>query len=197
MLTSKVRHRLAQKTSALGLMGTLVLFAGSLFVGPAPAAAESSSVAVDKPFTYTCTGGPFSKHLDQCQAQCSRFGRRGHHLRSQSRHSGADPHRCRHDGVDGGSHSRADADERHHRRSATAKTGAAIAVRQHGCPAGDATYRVTVTTGATGKVSIKPGQIKLAVGTTASAAATTCTTVSTDVLDRHDRHRHRQRDRHR
>ncbi|GGP10724.1 hypothetical protein GCM10012278_51500 [Nonomuraea glycinis] len=56
MLTSKVRHRLALKTSAVGMASTLVLLAGSAFALSAPA---SAAVAADKTMevTYTCTGG--------------------------------------------------------------------------------------------------------------------------------------------
>lgn len=56
MLTSKVRHRLALKTSAVGVASTLVLLAGSALALSAPA---SAAVAVDKTMevTYTCTGG--------------------------------------------------------------------------------------------------------------------------------------------
>ncbi|SDK99230.1 hypothetical protein SAMN05421874_11429 [Nonomuraea maritima] len=55
MLKSQAwRHR-ARKTSALGLMGTLVVFVCSIFATATPAFA-----AVEKEYIYTCSSGPFA-----------------------------------------------------------------------------------------------------------------------------------------
>ncbi|MEU7898364.1 hypothetical protein AB0B45_36570 [Nonomuraea sp. NPDC049152] len=61
MLKSVARRRLALKTSALGLAGTLALFVGSI-VGLATPAEASTAAAVDKTMTipFNCTGGPFA-----------------------------------------------------------------------------------------------------------------------------------------
>ncbi|MEV2266530.1 hypothetical protein [Nonomuraea africana] len=61
MQKSKARRRLALKTSALGLAGTLALFVGS-FVGltsPAQAEAVEVTAAPSMTVTFNCTDGPF------------------------------------------------------------------------------------------------------------------------------------------
>ncbi|GAA2366091.1 hypothetical protein GCM10010404_20680 [Nonomuraea africana] len=59
MQKSKARRRLALKTSALGLAGTLALFVGSVvgLAGPAEAAAVDKTMDV----VYSCNGGPFNE----------------------------------------------------------------------------------------------------------------------------------------
>ncbi|GAA2644627.1 hypothetical protein GCM10010412_006100 [Nonomuraea recticatena] len=63
MQKSKARRRLALKTSALGLAGTLALFVGSI-VGLASSAEAAAEVAAAPSMTVTfnCTGGPFAGH---------------------------------------------------------------------------------------------------------------------------------------
>ncbi|MFC4117016.1 hypothetical protein [Nonomuraea zeae] len=63
-----------------------------------------------------------------------------------------------------------------------AKPGATVTAGQTAVPAGTVTYQVTAATSAATKVSIKPGELKLAL-TSASSTATICTTTSTEVLD--------------
>ncbi|MEU4542387.1 hypothetical protein [Nonomuraea dietziae] len=61
---SKARRRLALKTSALGLAGTLALFVGSIAGLASPA--EAQAAAVDKTMTipFTCQSGPFAGTVD-------------------------------------------------------------------------------------------------------------------------------------
>ncbi|MFD1933027.1 hypothetical protein ACFSKW_16250 [Nonomuraea mangrovi] len=62
MLKSVARRRLALKTSALGLAGTLALFVGSIAGLASPAEASTAARAADKTMTipFNCTGGPFA-----------------------------------------------------------------------------------------------------------------------------------------
>ncbi|WP_431902885.1 hypothetical protein [Nonomuraea sp. bgisy101] len=61
MLKSVARRRLALKTSALGLAGTLALFVGSIAGLATPAEASTAARAADQTMTipFNCTGGAF------------------------------------------------------------------------------------------------------------------------------------------
>lgn len=179
MLTSQARRRLVQKTSsALGLVGTFVLLAGSLVVSAAPASA--AALVVEKNFTYTCSGGPFSStpitvklSAPDSAAAASSFnltvGVPALTLTTPAP-SATKVSANLTSTVTGGT------------VTPGAKEGAPIAQGQTAVLAGNVTYPVTVATGATGKVTIDPGNLTLALAS-APTTVTTCTTTSTEVLE--------------
>lgn len=180
MLTSQAWRRLAQKTSALGLMGTLAVFTGSVFVVSTPTAA---SAAAPKQFSYTCQGGPFTFAATPINVSLSG---------PDSVTAGGTFDLSV--GIPGLTQTTPAAQATYVQATVTltptggsvtdagAKQGAAVAANTATIPAGDVKYKVSVAAATTSKVSIKPGEIKLGLlSNTASVA--TCTPTSTEVLD--------------
>ncbi|MFI7127768.1 hypothetical protein ACIBQ1_18865 [Nonomuraea sp. NPDC050153] len=176
---SQAWRRLARKTSALGLTGTLAIFVGSIFVVSTPTPALA---AVTKQFSYTCTGSMLSStggtisvglsapdsvtagttfdltvkvpELTLATAPTAATTLQVNATLTPTPGSIQDP------GV---------------------KTGANVTTSAT-VPAKDVVYKVSVPTGSTGKVSVKPGQLVLSL-LSPSTTTTTCTTTSTEVLD--------------
>lgn len=177
---SQAWRRLAHKTSALGLTGTLAIFVGSIFVVSTPTAALA---AVTKQFSYACTGSLLSSTTTQtvsvglsapdsvtagttfdltvkipeltlATAPTAATTLQVNATMTPTPGSIQDP---------------------------GAKTGANVTTSTT-VPAKDVVYKVSVPTGTTGKVSVKPGQLVLSL-LSPSTATTTCTTQSTEVLD--------------
>lgn len=190
MLTSKMGRRLALKTSALGLMGTLVLFAGSLLAGPAPAAAEAdiASLAATKQFNYTCqTGGPVTNTAPISIGFSAPD--------SVAAGSTLDltvnipPLTLGTGVVTVATTLQVDAALTNTPSTVTvsdpgAKAGPQLAQGAPSTTAGTVTYKLMVPAGTTSKVSVRPGDIKLSLAN-APTSVTTCTNSSpaTDVLD--------------
>ncbi|WP_346103311.1 hypothetical protein [Nonomuraea maheshkhaliensis] len=65
----------------------------------------------------------------------------------------------------------------------TPKPGAPIAANATTAPAGNATYKVSVNSTTTGKISLDPGDLRLGITSATGGTTTTCTTDSTEVLD--------------
>ncbi|WP_433437284.1 hypothetical protein [Nonomuraea sp. CA-141351] len=179
MLMSQAWRRLARKTSALGLMGTLVVFVGSIFLVSTPTAA---SAAATKQFSYSCQGTLFGSaaqtvsvglsapdsatagatfdltvnipQLTLATAPTTATTLQVNATLTPTPGSIQDP------GV---------------------KTGANVTTSTT-VPAKDVVYKVSVPTGTTGKVSVKPGQLVLSLASPSTTTAT-CTTTSTEVLD--------------
>ena len=174
---SQVGRRLAQKTSALGLMGTLVVFVCSLFVVSTP---STASAAVQKNFTYTCkTDGPFSNTSITVGLSAPDSVQAGQSFNLTVNIPALTLKQAATGNVQatmaleptGGTVS-----------DAGAKAGAPVPTTGTAVPAGSVTYSIAVTAGTTSKVSIKPGELKLAL-TTATTPTNDCTTTSTEVLD--------------
>ncbi|MGW0194694.1 hypothetical protein [Nonomuraea sp. NPDC003201] len=176
---SQAWRRLAHKTSALGLTGTLAIFVGSIFVLSTPTAA----LAATKQFAYTCSGGPFSNtslSVGLTAPDTATAGQTFDLTVNIPSLTLTPPAPTANTTVQatltlsptGGTVS-----------DSGAKTGATVTSGQTTVPAGNVTYKVAVNAGATGKVSLKPGELKLAL-TSAATTVTTCTATSTsDVLD--------------
>ncbi|MET9248287.1 hypothetical protein [Nonomuraea sp. NPDC003709] len=177
MLMSQAWRRLAHKTSALGLTGTLAIFVGSIFVVSTPTAA----LAATKQFAYTCSGGPFSNTSLSVGLTAPDTATAGQSFDltvnvpaltlTTAPTTSTTVQATLTLSPTGGTVS-----------DSGAKTGATVTSGQTTVPAGNVTYKVAVTAGATGKVSLKPSELKLAL-TSASTTQTTCTTTSTEVLD--------------
>ncbi|MEV4474741.1 hypothetical protein [Nonomuraea sp. NPDC049504] len=177
---SQVGRRLAQKTSALGLAGTLALFVCSIFVLATPGTA---SAAVQKQFTYTCgTTGPFNNPSITVGLSAPDSVTAGQTfdltvtipaltLRNQDATGNVQVALTL--TPTGGSLS-----------DTTPKTGQPVPTTGTTVPSGTLTYKIAVTATTTGKVSIKPGVLKLGL-TTATTPTTDCNppTAATDVLD--------------
>ncbi|MEU5868661.1 hypothetical protein ABZ815_46345 [Nonomuraea sp. NPDC047529] len=177
MLTSQAWRRLAHKTSALGLMGTLAVSVGSVVGLSFPAEA-----AAPKVFSYTCQGtllaaasqsisvnltGPDSAAAGQtfdvtvnipaltlATAPTAATTLQANAALTPSVGTVQDP---------------------------GAKTGAAVTTSTS-VPAKEVTYKVSVPAGTTGKVSVKPGQLLLHLASSVNTSAT-CTTTSTESLE--------------
>ncbi|TXK35757.1 hypothetical protein [Nonomuraea sp. C10] len=180
MLTSQARRRLVQKTSsALGLVGTFVLLAGSLVVSAAPASA--AALVVEKNFTYTCQGGPFSNTSITVKLSAPDSAAAGTTFNATV----GIPALTLRQAVTTATTVSAAATLTVTNGTVTtpgAKTGADVAVNQTAVPAKNVEYPVQVTTAATGKVTIKPASLTLALAS-AATTVTTCTTTSTESLD--------------
>ncbi|MBB5776971.1 hypothetical protein [Nonomuraea jabiensis] len=164
----------------MGLTGTLAIFVGSIFVVSTPTAALA---AVTKQFSYACTGSLLSSTTTQtvsvglsapdsvtagttfdltvkipeltlATAPTAATTLQVNATMTPTPGSIQDP---------------------------GAKTGANVTTSTT-VPAKDVVYKVSVPTGTTGKVSVKPGQLVLSL-LSPSTATTTCTTQSTEVLD--------------
>ncbi|MFG1941650.1 hypothetical protein [Nonomuraea sp. NPDC048826] len=159
-------------------MGTCVLLAGSLLVGSAPASA--AVLVVEKTFAYTCSGGPFSNTSISVKLSAPDSATAGSPfnltvglpaLTLTTAATGATKVSANLTAtVTGGT------------ITPGAKEGASVTQGQTAIPAGDVIYPVAVTAGATGKVSVNPEGLTLALAS-AATAVTTCTTNSTEVLD--------------
>lgn len=177
MLKSVARRRLALKTSALGLAGTLALFVGSIVGLATPA--EASTAAATKQFDYTCpaglitgttirvgvtapdsvtAGGTFDVTLNIPTVTVTPAPTAATTLQVNATLT-----------VTGGTVT----DPGDKAGPAVPTTGTTVA--------GDVKYKVTATAGTTGKVSVKPAALKLALAS--GAGTTTCTTTSTEVVD--------------
>ncbi|MDX3106155.1 hypothetical protein [Nonomuraea angiospora] len=163
----------------MGLTGTLAIFVGSIFVVSTPTAALA---AVTKQFSYTCTGSLLGStagtisvglsapdsatagttfdltvkipELTLATAPTAATTLQVNATLAPTPGSIQDP---------------------------GAKTGANVTTSTT-VPAKDVVYKVSVPTGTTGKVSVKPGQLVLSLPSP-STATTTCTTQSTEALD--------------
>ncbi|MEO3799242.1 hypothetical protein [Nonomuraea sp. B1E8] len=177
MLKSQAWRRRAQKTFAVGSMGSLVVFAGSAFIMATPGVASAD---VTKTFAYTCSGGPFSNTSltvtlsgpDSVTAgQTFDVKVNVPTLNVQNPPDAAAPLQVTLDlAPTGGTVS-----------DSGAKQGSQVPTNGS-VPASNVAYKIAVSSGTTGKVSVKPGALRLAIGTATSA--TTCNPSSTtDVLD--------------
>ncbi|MFI6320876.1 hypothetical protein ACIBG8_25285 [Nonomuraea sp. NPDC050556] len=179
MLTSKVwRQRLAKKSSALGIASTLVLFVGATLT-------TSPAHAATKQFAYTCSGGPFTNTSisvgitapDTTPSTSGSTFDATFNIPTLTIAQTSIPTAATSVQVTGtltvtgGTVS-----------DTGVKTGAAVAAQATSAPAGDAKYKVAVTTGQTGKVTLKPGELKLGLLSNPSLV-TTCTTTSTETVD--------------
>ncbi|MGW0485972.1 hypothetical protein [Nonomuraea sp. NPDC003214] len=183
MLTSKARRRLALKTSASGLLGTLVLF-----VAPLPAASaqvETAAMAVTKQFSYTCqTGGPIN--------QPTAFSVGLSAPDSVAAGSTLDltvsvPALALTTPATTATKLEVDLSLTNTPTTVTVsdpgpKEGPAVSAQAPTTTAGQVSYKLSVPTGTTGKVSIKPGALKLNLATS-DQAFSNCSTTSTDVLE--------------
>ncbi|MFG6200408.1 hypothetical protein [Nonomuraea sp. JJY05] len=161
----------------MGLTGILAIFVGSVFVVSTPTAA----LAATKQFAYTCSGGPFSNTSISVGLTAPDTATAGQSFDltvnvpsltlTTAPTTSTTVQATLALTPTGGSVS-----------DAGAKTGATVTSGQTTVPAGNVTYKIAVTAGATGKVSLKPGELKLAI-TSATTTVTTCTTTSTEVLD--------------
>ncbi|MER6951420.1 hypothetical protein ABT294_46140 [Nonomuraea sp. NPDC000554] len=180
MLTSKARRRLAQKTSALGIASTLVVFVGSVLAFSSPAEA-----AATKQFSYTCqSGGPISSTTISVGLSAP-----------DSVAAGASFDLTVNVPILQLSPAPTAQTTLQVTQALTltpttvtvtdpgAKTGPSVASGATSTTAGDVKYKLSVPAGATGKVSVKPGTLTLALGTGTGSTTTTCTTTSTEVLD--------------
>ncbi|MGW4796759.1 hypothetical protein ACWEPC_30490 [Nonomuraea sp. NPDC004297] len=178
MLLSQAGRRLVHTTSALGLMGTLVVFVCSLFIVSTPATA---SAAVTKSYTYTCTGPMLAETARTLTVGLSApdTATAGQSLTltvnlpaltlataptatTVQANLSVTP--------TGGTVS-----------DAGAKPGPVVTANQTAVPAGSITYQVAVTAGTTTPVTIKPTTLTLALANAASTTAS-CTTTSAEVL---------------
>ncbi|MFI9840756.1 hypothetical protein ACIHFD_27245 [Nonomuraea sp. NPDC051941] len=176
---SQAWRRLAHKTSALGLTGTLAIFVGSIFVLSTPTAA----LAATKQFAYTCTtGGPYSNTSISVGLTAPDSATAGQtfdltvNVPSLTLTTAPTATTTVQATLaltpTGGTVS-----------DSGAKAGAPVTSGTTTVPAGNVTYKIAVTAGATGKVSLKPGELKLGLTSPAGGTTTTCTTTSTEVLD--------------
>ncbi|MEU6777674.1 hypothetical protein ABZ912_00630 [Nonomuraea angiospora] len=164
----------------MGLTGTLAIFVGSIFVVSTPTAALA---AVTKQFSYTCTGSLLGStagtisvglsapdsatagttfdltvkipELTLATAPATATTLQVNATLTPTPGSIQDP---------------------------GAKTGANVTTTSTTVSAKDVVYKVSVPTGTTGKVSVKPGNLVLSLPSP-STATTTCTTQSTEALD--------------
>ncbi|MFI6602709.1 hypothetical protein ACIBHX_41195 [Nonomuraea sp. NPDC050536] len=211
MLTSKARRRLAQKTSALGIVSTLLLFTGAALAVSSPAQAlvdpvstctttsmDSVTVPIGtgtggdkgpKHIVYTCTGTAItgsptvdlSVSVDSVQSG------------SSFDVSLAIPQLTLATAVTAASTMQVDGKLTVTNGTVTdagAKQGGAITTSQPtSVPATTVKYKVSPTTGSTGSVTIKPGDLKLTVqagsgggGTGIDVVTYKCTAGSTDTI---------------
>lgn len=178
MLSSLARRRLAQKTSsALGLVSTFVLLAGSFLLGAAPAQA---ALLAEKNFTYTCTGGPFNNPSITVKLSAPTSVTAGQPFNltvgipaltlttqaPETTNVSANLTMT----VTGGTVT-----------TTGAKQGAPVTQGQTAVVAGNVIYPIAVTATATGNVTIDPQNLTLALAS-APTDLTTCTTTSTETL---------------
>ncbi|MET8869180.1 hypothetical protein ABZW11_40155 [Nonomuraea sp. NPDC004580] len=176
---SQVGRRLAQKTSALGLAGTLALFVCSIFIIATPGTASAAT----KQYTYSCSGGaPFTNTSIQVSltAQDSVTAGQTFDLTVS---------------IPPLTIATANVPTAATRVQATltlqptggtvtdagAKDGAQVAASATSAPQGNVTYKITAAATGT-KVSVKPGPLKLALAS-APNTAVNCTTDSDVALD--------------
>ncbi|MEV0169306.1 hypothetical protein [Nonomuraea fuscirosea] len=160
------------------MTGTLIILICSFFVAAMPA---SGSAATTKQFTYTCSGQPFTNTSITVGLSAPDSVTAGQTFSltvnipaltlATAPATATTVQASLALTPTGGTSS-----------DTSAKTGATVTAGQTAVPAGTVTYQVTAATGATTKVTIKPGELKLAL-TSAATTATTCTTTSTDVVD--------------
>lgn len=176
MHISQGRARLSRTVSAL--TGTLVIFVCSAFMAALPMPA---SAAVTKQFTYACSGQPFTNTSITVGLSAPDSVAAGQSFSltvnipaltlATAPTAATTVQATLALTPTGGTSS-----------DTAAKPGATVTAGQTAVPAGNVTYQITAATSATTKVSVKPGELKLAL-TSASSPATTCTTTSTEVLD--------------
>ncbi|MFB4272111.1 hypothetical protein [Nonomuraea sp. GTA35] len=178
---SQVRRRLAQTTSALGLMSALVISVCSVFIVATPAPASAAS----KQFSYTCgTGGPFTFTANTpitvtLSAPDSVAAGQTFDLTvnipaltlAQAATANNTVQATLTMTATGGSVS-----------DAGAKSGPTITSGQNASQPGNVVYKIAAGATTTTKVSVDPGDLKLGL-TTGSTTTATCTTTSTEVLD--------------
>ncbi|MEV4838535.1 hypothetical protein AB0K05_28795 [Nonomuraea sp. NPDC049486] len=180
MLTSQARRRLVQKTSsALGLVGTFVLLAGSLVVSAAPASA--AALAVEKDIIFTCTGERFTNTSITVKFSAPDSVPAGSPFNltlgipaltlGQAVTTATTVSVNAQMTVTGGT------------VTPGVKPGAQVPVNTTAIPAGNVTYPVAVTAGATGKVTIKPTTLTLGLTSPATPVETCTPSTATDVLE--------------
>src|SRR5690606_11716965 len=179
VLSSLARRRLAQKTSsALGLVSTFVLLAGSFLLGAAPAQA---ALLAEKNFTYTCstTDGPFNNPSITVKLSAPDSVTAGQSFNLTV----AIPALTLRTPAAGDTKVSANLTATVTGGTVTpgAKEGAPVAQGQTAVPAGNVTYPIAVTATATGNVTIDPQNLTLALAS-AQTNMTTCTTDSTETL---------------
>ncbi|MFC5820076.1 hypothetical protein [Nonomuraea harbinensis] len=180
MLTSQARRRLVQKTSsALGLVGTFVLLAGSLVVNAAPASA--AALVVEKDIIFTCTGERFTNTSITVKFSAPDSVPAGSPFNltlgipaltlGQAVTTATTVSVNAQMTVTGGT------------VTPGVKPGAQVPVNTTAIPAGNVTYPVAVTAGATGKVTIKPTTLTLGLTSPATPVETCTPSTATDVLE--------------
>ncbi|MCF6472787.1 hypothetical protein FAF44_30975, partial [Nonomuraea sp. MG754425] len=177
MLLSQAGRRLVHTTSALGLMGTLVVFVCSLFIVSTPATA---SAAAPKTFAYTCDGGPFTNTSLSVSLSAPDSVAAGQSfaltvnipaLTLQTAPTTATTAQATLTLTPtGGTIS-----------DTAAKTLGQVAAGATSVTPGTITYQVAVTAGTTTNVTIKPSTLTLALAS-AATTLTSCSTTSTEVL---------------
>ncbi|MFC6678436.1 hypothetical protein ACFQE7_21070 [Nonomuraea ferruginea] len=180
VLTSQARRRLVQKTSsALGLVGTFVLLAGSLVVSSAPASA--AALAVEKDIIFTCTGERFTNTSITVKFSAPDSAPAGSPFNltlgipaltlGQAVTTATTVSVNAQMTVTGGT------------VTSGVKTGAQVPVNTTAIPAGNVMYSVAVPAGATGKVTIKPTTLTLGLTSPATPVETCTPSTTTDVLE--------------
>ncbi|MEU8402232.1 hypothetical protein AB0C28_44205 [Nonomuraea sp. NPDC048892] len=176
-------RRLAHTTSALGLVGALVVLVCGVFVMATP----TTAFAATKTFSYTCQpGGPYTVTASTpitvtltSPASVTAGQTFDLTVGISALTLAAAPQAATTVAVNlaltpsGGTVT----------EPTTPKPGAPITVGQTTVPAGNATYKVAVNSTTTGKISLDPGDLKLGVTSPASSTTTNCSTTSTEVLD--------------
>lgn len=173
---SQAWRRLAIKTSALGLASTLVAFVCSVFIVATPGTA---SAAVTKQYTYSCgSGGPFTNTSITVGLSAPDTVTAGQTFDLTVNIptltlTPAPTVAAKVSATLALTPTSATVND-----ATTAKEGATVTINQTAVPAGSVVYKVAVTAGATGNVTLKPGELKL--GLTAGATTTsTCTAPTT------------------
>lgn len=182
---SQVGRRLAHTTSALGLVGALVVLVCGVFVMATP----TTAFAATKTFSYKCDpGGPYTvtattpitvtltspTSVTAGQTFDLTVG-----IPALTLAQGSIPQTSTTVAVNltltpsGGTVT----------EPTTPKPGPPITGGQAAVSPGNATYKVSVNSTTTGKISLDPGDLKLGVTSPASATTTNCRTESAEVLD--------------
>ncbi|MEO3875359.1 hypothetical protein ABGB18_41810 [Nonomuraea sp. B12E4] len=179
MLTSQAWRRLAHKTSTLGLASTLIAFVGSVFILSTPTAASAD---VTKQFSYTCSNGPFTNPTLQVGLSAPDSVTAGQTFELKVNI----PTLTLTDGPQTATTVQATLALTPTGGTVTdtgPKTGAQVPANTTDVQASSVVYKVSVAAATTSKVSVRPGELRLALAN-ASTVATTCTPSSTtEVLD--------------
>ncbi|TDD47632.1 hypothetical protein E1286_17035 [Nonomuraea terrae] len=182
MLKSQAWRRRARKTSALGLMSTLVVFVCSVFLTATPA-----SAAATRQYTYSCTaGGPFTNTSIVVGLSAPDTATAGQSfnltvniptLTLATAPTTTPPGNVQVTLELAPTTGATVSDE-------AAKSGAPLTVNERTVQAGSVTYPVQVAAGTTADVGLTPGALTLGLpGTAGGATETNCTTTTPQALE--------------